>query len=567
MKLQILVNHYQEDENIVKRFLDSIAKQENIDFEVIIGSDGGLQISNALLLSYSFPIIYLYLPHSGVCHTRNILLDKSDTEYIMFCDIDDMFCKPNGLNCLLTAAQNTNANVVGSPFLQEEPTTTGFNYNEWHHDVLHVHGKIFRRQFLIDNHIRFPDEMEISGDMMFLWLVYALSHNTIWIDDIFYIWKFYSESVTRKDKFHSIKTYDKVLQCYTLVAHDLIQRDNCQILYQGLIATTISMLYLDATNTRRLKAPQEYINQADLAINKYLEEFFEYYKTLDESLRRRKYDFMRSRPKAKNSSGSFENIISWCENRLNNSDILIVGYGIVGHNIYDKLSSLNPVIYDKYKYIGFNNINKKYHIAFICVNTPKTENELCDISEVRNAILANDVDIYVVKSTVLPGTIDKLIEETHKNIIFSPEYYGETQHANNYDFDYTILGGDSKICSEVVQLLQKIYDGRHKFYITDTKTAELVKYMENSFLATKVSFCQQFFNIAEQIGVNYEQLRELFILDPRVNPSHTFVYRDQPWWDSKCFNKDVPAIAETFEAPLLKNVIDFNEQQKNLHMK
>ena len=53
--------------------------------------------------------------------------------------------------------------------------------------------------------------MEISGDMMFLWLVYALSHNTIWIDDIFYIWKFYSESVTRKDKFHSIKTYDKVL--------------------------------------------------------------------------------------------------------------------------------------------------------------------------------------------------------------------------------------------------------------------------------------------------------------------------------------------------------------------
>ena len=312
MKLQILVNHYQEDENIVKRFLNSIAKQENVDFEVIIGSDGGLQISDELLSSYSFPITYLYLSHSGVCHTRNILLDKSDTEYIMFCDIDDMFCEPNGLNCLLTAAQNTNANVVGSPFLQEEPTTTGFNYNEWHHDVLHVHGKIFKRQFLIDNHIRFPDEMEISGDMMFLWLVYALSHNTIWIDDIFYIWKFYSESVTRKDKFHSIKTYNKVLQCYTLVAHDLIQRDNCQILYQGLIATTISMLYLDATNKRRLKAPQEYINQADLAINKYLEEFFEYYKTLDESLRRRKYDFMRSRPKAKNSSGSFENIISWC---------------------------------------------------------------------------------------------------------------------------------------------------------------------------------------------------------------------------------------------------------------
>ena len=565
MKLQVLVNHYQEDENIIRRFLNSLEKQEDVEFEVIIGSDGGLQISQELLSSYSFPITYLYLSHSGVCHTRNVLFNKSNAEYVMFCDIDDMFFRSYGLNHLLSTAEETEANIIGSIVLQETKDNTQFIYKEMFYDTLRIHGKIFKRQFLIDNKIQFPDEMEFSGDMMFLWLAFALSKNTVWIKDSFYIWKYYQNSITRKDKFHSIKTYDKVIQCYTLVAHDLINRPNHKELYANLIATTVSMLYLDATNKNRLKAPQEYINQADLAINQYLEEFFNYYKSLEENYRKARYLFMRDGKQVKDLSGPFENIINWCENRLNNSDILIVGYGIVGHNIYNKLSSLNPVIYDKYKYIGFNNINKKYHIAFICVNTPKTKNELCDISEVRNAILANDADIYVVKSTVLPGTIDKLIEETHKNIIFSPEYYGETQHANNYDFDYTILGGDSKICSEVVQLLQKIYDGRHKFYITDTKTAELVKYMENSFLATKVSFCQQFFNIAEQIGVNYEQLRELFILDPRVNPSHTFVYRDQPWWDSKCFNKDVPAIAETFQAPLLQNVIQFNENQKQLY--
>lgn len=567
MKLQILVNHYQENEAIIQRFLNSIQKQENIEFEIIIGSDGGNEIPQELLSQYSFPIKYLYLPHSGVCHTRNVLLDKSIADYIMFCDIDDMFYRSYGLDYLYTTAIKTDANIVCSSFLQEELSDTGFVYKEINQDMLHVHGKIFKRQFLIDNQIRFPDEMEFSGDMMFLWLAFALSKNTKWITNSFYIWKYCQNSITRKDKFHSIKTYDKVLQCYTLTAHNLVQRQNYEGLYQNLIATTMSMLYLDATNKNRLNAPQEYINQADLAINKYLEEFFDYYKSLNEKYRRSRYNFMRDGKQLKDLSGPFENIIPWCENRLNKNNILIVGYGVVGQNLSNELKLLNPVIYDKYKYIGFNNINKKYHIAFICVNTPKIENELCDISEVRNAILANDADIYVVKSTVLPGTIDQLIEETHKNIIFSPEYYGETQHANNYDFDYTILGGDSKICSEVVQLLQKIYDGRHKFYITDTKTAELVKYMENSFLATKVSFCQQFFNIAEQIGVNYEQLRELFILDPRVNPSHTFVYRDQPWWDSKCFNKDVPAIAETFEAPLLKNVIDFNEQQKNLHMK
>lgn len=193
------------------------------------------------------------------------------------------------------------------------------------------------------------------------------------------------------------------------------------------------------------------------------------------------------------------------------------------------------------------------------MSAPHTEPKL---KKIINYLLEIDADIYVIKSTVLPGTVNKLKQKTKKAIIFSPEYYGETQHCNNYNFDYTILGGEKNDCLELIQILQKVYDGRHSFHITDSKTAELTKYMENSYLATKVSFCQQFYNLANQIDVNYEELRELFILDPRVNPSHTFVYKDHPYWDSKCLNKDVPAIAETFSAPLLKDVIKFNQQQK-----
>jgi UDP-glucose 6-dehydrogenase len=83
--------------------------------------------------------------------------------------------------------------------------------------------------------------------------------------------------------------------------------------------------------------------------------------------------------------------------------------------------------------------------------------------------------------------------------------------------------------------------------------------MENSYLATKVSFCQQFYRVAKQLGISYEELRELFILDPRVNPSHTFIYEDKPYWDSHCLNKDVIAIAEEYDMQLLKDVINFNE--------
>lgn len=86
--------------------------------------------------------------------------------------------------------------------------------------------------------------------------------------------------------------------------------------------------------------------------------------------------------------------------------------------------------------------------------------------------------------------------------------------------------------------------------------------MENSFLAMKVSFCVQFFKIAQEIGVDYEQMREIFVADPRINPSHTFVYADTPYWSSHCLNKDVTAIAATHYAPLLDSIIEFNESCK-----
>ena len=187
---------------------------------------------------------------------------------------------------------------------------------------------------------------------------------------------------------------------------------------------------------------------------------------------------------------------------------------------------------------------------------------LCDITEVINAINETDAEIYVIKSTVLPRTIDKIIEKTGKTVIFSPEYYGATQHCNNFDFNFTILGGEKSACQKVVQVLQRVYDGRHTFRMVDSTTAELAKYMENSWLATKVSFCVQFYQLAEKLGVSYEELREIFILDPRVNPSHTFVYDDHPYWSSHCLDKDVAAIANSEKAEFLLDLIKYNEACK-----
>ena len=245
------------------------------------------------------------------------------------------------------------------------------------------------------------------------------------------------------------------------------------------------------------------------------------------------------------------------------SKVLIVGYGVVGKNLYKELCPLAPSVYDKYLRYSSGFTETSHDVAFICVDTPLIEgaNDL-DIAEVRNAINDNEADIYVIKSTCPVGTVDMLKSQTGKSSVYSPEYYGDTQHCNNYKFDFTVLGGDKADCIQIQQLLQNCYDARHIFRLVDAKTAELVKFMENSWLATKVSFCNQFYNICQNYNVAYEDLRELFILDPRVNPSHTFVYSDHPYWDSHCLNKDVPHIAYSNDAEFLEAVIKFNEHQK-----
>ena len=239
--------------------------------------------------------------------------------------------------------------------------------------------------------------------------------------------------------------------------------------------------------------------------------------------------------------------------------VLIIGYGIVGHNLYEELKDLSPDIYD-IKYPDLRRYH--YDFAFICIDTPKMDTIDAPIDDLVEVIKDNNADIFIIKSTILPGSTEKLKELTGKRIVFSPEYYGGTQHCNNFEFNFTILGGDKKDCLAGQQLLQNVYDARHTFRIVDSKTAELAKYMENSWLATKVSFCNQFYNIAKENDIDYETLRELFILDPRVNPSHTFVYDEHPYWDSHCLNKDVPTITKWADAKLLQAIIEFNEEQK-----
>jgi len=79
---------------------------------------------------------------------------------------------------------------------------------------------------------------------------------------------------------------------------------------------------------------------------------------------------------------------------------------------------------------------------------------------------------------------------------------------------------------------------------TDARTAELTKYMENAYLALKVAFCNEFCSIAEAYDIDYNELRELWLLDPRIGRSHTYVLPHARGFGGRCLPKDLNAIIE-----------------------
>jgi len=243
-----------------------------------------------------------------------------------------------------------------------------------------------------------------------------------------------------------------------------------------------------------------------------------------------------------------------------NYRILIVGYGVVGKHIEQEFHNLKPTIYDPL--IKDSTYEGHYDFAFICV--PTDHKNGCDTSIVEQSIQNISASIYVVKSTVPPGTCAKL----GPNVVFSPEHYGSTQHAPTPNF--VILGGNRGDTAKVAELYSRVKTGSFRCIFTTLETAELSKYMLNCYLAMKVTFCAEFNKIADKIGVAYPELRELFVADERVGPSHTFVYPDKPYYDSHCFNKDVPSFLtylETIEvsSKLLSAVDRVNSDAKALH--
>ncbi|BAI62488.1 UDP-glucose 6-dehydrogenase [Methanocella paludicola SANAE] len=226
-------------------------------------------------------------------------------------------------------------------------------------------------------------------------------------------------------------------------------------------------------------------------------------------------------------------------------------------------------------------------ISFICVPTPTDEGGKIDLRFVREASRSigqrlknkSSYHVVVVKSTVVPQTTQSvatpILEEASGKkagvdfgVGMNPEFLREGKAVHDFMHpDRIVIGGDDPKAQAVIKSLYKGY--KCPILEVDTKTAEMIKYVSNAFLATKISFSNEVGNICKRLGIDTYKVMEGVGLDARISP---FFLNSGLGFGGSCFPKDVKALIGKaadvdYEPQLLKTVLLVNDHQPQMLLK
>lgn len=255
--------------------------------------------------------------------------------------------------------------------------------------------------------------------------------------------------------------------------------------------------------------------------------------------------------------------------------LAIVGAGFVGKAVdfgFDK--NVKKCIIDPKLGTHVELLNKfEPDVTFVCVPTPMDTNGAIDssiVEEVVQYLISNTSGIIVLKSTVTPSTIRKIIGSDR--FVYNPEFL--TEKAANEDFvnpKLHVFGGYKKVTDQLEQIYKNHSSCKPcvSFHMT-AEEASFVKYGMNTFLASKVLWFNQFYDILEKFDCNYNKVVSAIAADPRIGSSHTSVpgFDGRRGFSGACFPKDSAAFvmfARDQEIPftVLEEVVRQNQTYRN----
>jgi UDPglucose 6-dehydrogenase len=236
----------------------------------------------------------------------------------------------------------------------------------------------------------------------------------------------------------------------------------------------------------------------------------------------------------------------------------IIGGGFVGGAMYQNFREIFDVhVWDideeKRTIKTFESFVDWADLIFVCVPTPMKESGECDTSIVESVVgdiaKLDRLKYVVIKSTVTPGTTERLAESHNMVIGFNPEFLTEANAYNDFrNQPLIIIGADDVGLATVMTQIYYEYNSKvdnvaHVIQRT-TKEAELFKYLANCFLATKVIFANEFKKLCDRVDVDYGRIAEIAMLDKRLGRTHWRVPGPdgQYGFGGSCFPKDTSAL-------------------------
>lgn len=284
--LDIIVTHYKEPFSTGVPLFNSIAMQHLVNFDdvrVILVNDGEENaLDNADFANYLFEINQMSIPHGGVSKARNAGLDASDADWVMFCDFDDCFSSIFALYTIFCAMNEDKYDTLVSTFTEETQDSAGnLQLVSHEQDCVFIHGKAHRRQFLVDNNIRFHEKLTIHEDVFFNMLAQRMAEpeRVANIKTPLYCWRWNPDSVVRKDKAddYVLFTYDHLMRQRIALTEEFLKRGLNNIAMLTIIKTVLDAYYDCQQPTWRLEKNKELVKKAENWIASYLKRYAELY--------------------------------------------------------------------------------------------------------------------------------------------------------------------------------------------------------------------------------------------------------------------------------------------------
>jgi len=209
-------------------------------------------------------------------------------------------------------------------------------------------------------------------------------------------------------------------------------------------------------------------------------------------------------------------------------------------------------------------------LAIIAVPTDYLPSGELDTSIVESVVDWCEADTILIKSALQPGTVDRLVEKTGKNIAVSVELIGEGtyyQPAHKYphptdpkQHQLLVVGGEEPARSTAAEYLWEQMSPDIRIHLVTAIEAEITKMAENTYGALKVTWANVLRDVCDKYGANFIQVHQAWSEDGRVDPMHTRSVAHNRGWNSKCYNKDVRAFANASGSEMLQGMVDDNER-------